>query len=111
MTINTDLAKKWVAALRSGNYVQGQNRLRNSEGKYCCLGVLCEVAGITRIDSGSYKFPRSNYMWHAAAEDSWWNKQFGTALNQNRLWQLNDTDEKSFAEIADYIEQELDLKA
>ena len=32
----------WVAALRSGQYAQGKGYL-NSEGGYCCLGVLCEV--------------------------------------------------------------------
>lgn len=40
--------KKWVKALRSGNYKQGSHTLkeRHSDGviKYCCLGVACEVA-------------------------------------------------------------------
>lgn len=35
---------KWVAALRSGKYVQGRGRLHNaSGGKFCCLGVLCDL--------------------------------------------------------------------
>ena len=33
---------KWVEALRSGKYKQGRGQL-NSENRYCCLGVLCEV--------------------------------------------------------------------
>lgn len=33
----------WVAALRSGEYAQGFGAL-NKNGKYCCLGVLCELA-------------------------------------------------------------------
>lgn len=37
------IAKAWVEALRSGKYEQGKNRLCK-DGKYCCLGVLCEVA-------------------------------------------------------------------
>ena len=32
----------WLTALRSGNYAQGPDFL-NQDGKYCCLGVLCEV--------------------------------------------------------------------
>lgn len=35
---------KWVAALRSGEYKQGQNKLVNADGSFCCLGVLCELA-------------------------------------------------------------------
>lgn len=33
---------RWVEALRSGKYQQGKGRL-NGEGKFCCLGVLCDV--------------------------------------------------------------------
>lgn len=36
------VAKKWVAALRSGEFKQGKAYLR-SRGNYCCLGVLCEL--------------------------------------------------------------------
>lgn len=39
--------KKWIKALRSGKYRQGQNTLKqfDSKGqpKHCCLGVLCEL--------------------------------------------------------------------
>lgn len=45
--LNKDLARRWVAALRSGEYQQckGQlGRTRAGESEYCCLGVLCEVA-------------------------------------------------------------------
>lgn len=41
-----DNAKKWVAALRSGEYKQGTGQLAGlykGGYKYCCLGVLCEV--------------------------------------------------------------------
>lgn len=40
------LKAKWLAALRSGNYTQGQNaliRIKESTREYCCLGVLCDV--------------------------------------------------------------------
>lgn len=38
---------RWVAALRSGEFQQGQFRLRQTRGdvtQLCCLGVLCELA-------------------------------------------------------------------
>jgi hypothetical protein len=36
--------KVWVAALRSGEYKQGRNRLRNEDDTFCCLGVACDLA-------------------------------------------------------------------
>lgn len=42
------VAQKWVEALRSGKYKQakGQLAIHDEKGavKYCCLGVLCELA-------------------------------------------------------------------
>ena len=35
-------AQKWVAALRSGEYTQGQEGLQTEQG-YCCLGVACNL--------------------------------------------------------------------
>ena len=36
---------KWIEALRSGKYKQGKGFLKKGDC-HCCLGVLCEVAGI-----------------------------------------------------------------
>lgn len=47
--MNKDIKEKWVTALRSGEYEQGRGYLA-VDGKYCCLGILCELAhaeGIT----------------------------------------------------------------
>lgn len=45
--------KQWVEALRSGKYKQGKQALCK-DGKYCCLGVRCEVEGFEGIASGEY---------------------------------------------------------
>lgn len=37
-----EIAKKWVEALRSGDYPQTKSQLRNATG-FCCLGVLCNI--------------------------------------------------------------------
>lgn len=37
--------REWVTALESDKYQQGKILLC-SEGKYCCLGVACELAGL-----------------------------------------------------------------
>src|ERR1700722_19140718 len=40
------LKAKWVAALRSGEYKQGDGKLHNrTDDSYCCLGVLCRAMG------------------------------------------------------------------
>lgn len=52
--MNREVKAKWIAALRSGKYQQGRHRLVRKEGSgysYCCLGVLCEVMGATRMNA------------------------------------------------------------
>jgi hypothetical protein len=61
--MNPEIKAQWVAALRSGEFEQGKGTLKR-DGKFCCLGVLCELAaragvvtaaqdrGITRYGTG-----------------------------------------------------------
>jgi hypothetical protein len=37
-----EVMRKWVAALRSGEYKQTKRNLRDEHG-FCCLGVLCDL--------------------------------------------------------------------
>lgn len=40
-----EVVKRWVAALRSGEYKQHQKALRShAKNSFCCLGVLCDLA-------------------------------------------------------------------
>jgi len=43
--MNKKVKKKWLKALRSGEYKQTKNLLKNKD-KYCCLGVLCDIHSI-----------------------------------------------------------------
>lgn len=36
--------RKWVEALRSGKYKQGQHVMRSGRDKFCCLGVACDIS-------------------------------------------------------------------
>jgi len=47
--MNEEVKKKWVEALRSGEYEQGRCAL-NREGKFCCLGVLCDVHRLEQLE-------------------------------------------------------------
>jgi hypothetical protein len=45
LTELTEPQQKWVNALRSGKYEQCTGAL-TKDGKYCCLGVACEISSI-----------------------------------------------------------------
>jgi len=40
--MRAEIKDKWVAALRSGEYVRTRETLRDDYG-FCCLGVLCDL--------------------------------------------------------------------
>jgi hypothetical protein len=40
--MNSEYKQKWVDALTSGGYEQGNGFLRQGN-KFCCLGVLCDI--------------------------------------------------------------------
>ena len=95
--MNAEIKQKWVEALRSGKYQQGHYALQTGEA-YCCLGVLCVVTG-TKIFEGNSTRP----------DDCSYDGILAHGVNNNecaRLWAMNDSN-RSFAEIADYIEEHL----
>lgn len=61
--MNKEIKAKWLAALRSGKYRQGHGFLKingenGAQDRFCCLGVLCELAveaGVTSRLSENYE--------------------------------------------------------
>ncbi len=51
---NTENITKWVEALRSGDFEQGKGALRDASGKYCCLGVACEISPVVELREHEY---------------------------------------------------------
>jgi hypothetical protein len=49
LDMDPGIRDRWAAALRSGKYPQGRSVLRTREGKFCCLGVLCELAAAAGV--------------------------------------------------------------
>jgi len=41
--VNQEVQKDWLEELRSGKYAKGKHHLKNIDGKFCCLGILCEI--------------------------------------------------------------------
>lgn len=110
--MNPELKSKWLEALRSGNYKQAHGKLKTDKG-YCCLGVLCEVAGLQGEVSRYYSSPdRTIYMFGTHSEVSFFPEELRSIAcisekNRRVLMEMNDNDRKSFAEIADWIQRNL----
>jgi len=103
--------QQWVAALRSGEYLQGRGKLERVEedgtSYFCCLGVLCklaEQAGIVNrraaIDQGIVWFSYSDSMPPSEVY-IWSGLSYVRAV---KYAHMNDSDHKTFNEIADAVE-------
>ncbi len=125
--MNSEIKAKWVAALRSGDFTQGTGAL-NYDGRYCCLGVLCELGrqeGVVEKEVeglfGQYVskdserstsiLPYSIRQWAGLGDspevvipDPEEVYERGSIVT---LIELNDTLRLSFADIADIIEEML----
>jgi hypothetical protein len=114
--MNPQIRAQWCAALRSGEYQQGRQSLRDGDA-YCCLGVLCDLAvkadiiGPPRRSQGGGSWwlydGRIDYLPEAVQEwaglnsgnpDVWYWEDKAA-----RLGELNDNG-KTFAEIAGLID-------
>ena len=104
------IAKKWVKALRSGKYTKTRDALRDRDG-FCCLGVLCDIYSKNTQESWvGYNFLGSGGILPNIVRD--WasirsNSGYIAGWNVQSLVQENDSD-KSFNEIADIIEQNVE---
>ena len=116
--MNAEVKAKWLKALRSGKYKQGQDYLY-ADGKMCCLGVACDLyaeeeGGVwTRTSrAGIYKFEKSMYappvnvqMWMGCGEQDWSLPfTFRSDSNNASIIGLNDSAKLTFSQIADVIE-------
>lgn len=97
-----DNAKRWVAALRSGEYDQTTGRLER-DGAYCCLGVACLVTEYEATPwQGRISLPST------VAEELGLSSMSGHyLLNGEQSYLSNDNDNgMTFEQIADLIESE-----
>jgi hypothetical protein len=109
--MKSKLKADWIAALRSGNYKQAKHALTNGEG-FCCLGVLCEVETLDK------KFQADGEFWSYVFEGEEYEEnieggfQNEVGLSNDQIDQLvimNDTYDKNFNEIADWIEENVSV--
>lgn len=99
-----DVMKRWIKALRSGEYKQGRGCLRTDNNEFCCLGVLCDVVNpnswTLRADNrwtsdGKSAYPSESACWSAGI----------SIVEAPALSGMNDSDELSFVAIANYLEE------
>lgn len=125
--MNPEIKAEWLKALRSGDYKQGDQRLKGRNDyddtvRHCCLGVLCELAAekinisVTNWepsdDFTEYLFddceallPKSVIEWSGLETHNPIVTDPSTG-EQTSIADLNDGG-YSFAEIADVIEKQL----
>ena len=136
MKLKPEIKEKWLAALRSGEYVQGDECLKKvvvslTTGRtltqHCCLGVLCEILPeVTEYRNETER--SSHFQLGDSAESTAYLPEGVKALivepeltldlgsttdftvkaygAKKTLAQLNDRN-TTFAEIADIIEEQL----
>jgi hypothetical protein len=95
--MNAELKQKWVTALRSGEYKQAQKRLKVGDA-YCCLGVLCHIAGYRIIEKDDMIVAGEHVRDYRVLGDLGLDPDL-----RQPLITMND-DGKTFGEIAAYIE-------
>lgn len=99
-----EFKKKWLESLRSGEYKQGTDIMysKYSDG-YCCLGVAGAICGASKEQMDRGYFDKDT-------DDDIPVEYPDLLLNadlRSTLICMNDTDQKSFSEIADWIEENL----
>ena len=101
--------KKWIAALRNGEYVRCSEALRKDDESgpmFCCLGVLGDIMDSnswSRNNHGNWAYGGRCQLLPMDTYEVWVGKDF---WSQYTLSQDNDTG-KSFKEISDRIERKM----
>lgn len=104
--MNKEIKKKWIEALRSGRYKQGQARLRSVNDEFCCLGVLLDVLGEGKWEESNYgKYYEINLQDHVL--DLVVREKVGLKDDDHRTLMVKNDRGYSFNEIADWIEKNL----
>jgi hypothetical protein len=121
--VKPEIKSRWLDALRSGDFAQTTASLRTHDNRYCCLGVLCELAlrdGIVRREDGERwsiyiatddgggqsdsNLPDAVQEWAGLDEAD---PLLSDGNNSEDASEWNDIEHKTFAQIADLIERSL----
>lgn len=116
--MNSEIKAKWIEALRSGKYQQGQDVLKNTSSEracFCCLGVLCDISNLGAWDESAYVInedwqdsflPADVRVWAGLQTHLDKNKNVLDGTPEHILTVMNDSG-ALFPDIADWIEANL----
>lgn len=108
-----DIKAQWIAALKSGDYQQGQSALKNfndEQPTYCCLGVLCDLYAQAQdenfwrnrnLDVVTEILPKTVQEWAELPAPIV--RVLYNGREQRLAW-LNDEDKLSFTQLAELID-------
>ena len=109
MTMDKKLKRKWVKALRSGQYDQAAGKLCVNGTAFCCLGVLCDIQGAywDEDDAGTWRpiLPSGRVADSSGLPPPPYSAGL-TVGQKDALIEMND-DGDSFKQIAKWIEKNL----
>jgi hypothetical protein len=114
--MNRDVGKKWIDALRSGEFKQGHGQLKDDKDNYCCLGVLTAIYNEdnpnARVTLNDMVLCEAVTEWAEIKDIDSSHNAGGKRGDKPSLWELNDGAFNmrchTFLEIADIIEAEMD---
>ena len=108
----SEFKDKWLVALRSGDYKQGKDYLRRND-EYCCLGVAAEISGDLRMTTTGNGLIFYVLSPEGGQTDTYYkgpnNELDSKGLDSEytlvgTLIIMNDHDQCTFEQIADYLE-------
>lgn len=108
--MNKRLAKRWIAALRSGKYKQCKENFR-CRRRFCAVGVLMDIIDRQRWRPNEL-IGHGVFSWGKAKPGSEIFREVGEHIGVSPetlpyiAW-LNDENKLSFWEIADFLEREI----
>lgn len=111
-----EIKAKWIDALRSGQYEQGQRALKTPDGKFCCLGVLCDIlapgkwTATEQEDADGILLGTFDYTHWGDGEMPAYQIQEEAGIDKEvctKLAVMNDDDGLNFGAIADWVESHL----
>lgn len=111
--MNAEIKKRWVEALRSGQYKQIKGGLTDGRG-FCCLGVLCNLHALEvgvmwerHSDYGRPSYAKEIYSLPLVVREWAGLHSSDPQVSRHTLARWNDHKGASFKEIADLIEKRL----
>ena len=124
--MNPKIKTKWLKALRSNEYDQGIARLlrvvhleEEERHEFCCLGVLCDLYARETKGKAGFVFETEDYSTIGVFYDTKKDCSTNNLTSEIRKWanlsdkdeiklmNLNDQEEYSFKQIADWIKDNL----